>query len=219
MKRLVDIQFSTIIMSSALSYYTLFVGVAVIMTHLRGAESFTLRPIASSSASVKDSHEKSTAIDRPERRQHTQIKSAEGDLAAAAPPIADGYVGGRLVTQRSPVTYKRRAHSDGHVPSDSFDLSDSDQVEAVVSIQIVKQDLPSAGIVIEDNNIHSHSECRPRKIHHLPANRVPPLDQQWQLVKQFIVSDYYFGELDELAKEHFLQKMLKALISQQSQKN
>jgi hypothetical protein len=194
------------------------------MTHLRGAESFTLRRIASSSASVKDSHEKSTAaaaIDRPERnsRQHTQIKSTEGDLAAAAAPIADGYVGGRLVTQRSPVTDKRRAHSDGHAPSDSFDLSDSDQVEAVVSIQIVKQDLPSAGIVIEDNNIHSHLENRPRKIHHLPANRVPSLGQQWQLVKQFIVSDYYFGELDELAKEHFLQKMLKGLISQQSQKN
>lgn len=196
------------------------------MTHLRGAESFTLRRIASSSASVKDSHEKSTAaatIDRPERnsRQHTQIKSTEGDLAAAAAPIAVGYVGGRLVTQQSPVTDKRRAHSDGHVPSDSFDLSDSDQVEAVVSIQIVKQDLPSAGIVIEDNNIHSHSQYRPaRKIYHLPANRVPlGLGQQWQLVKQFIVSDYYFGELDELAKEHFLQKMLKGLISQQSQKN
>lgn len=190
------------------------------MTHLRGAESFTLRRIASSSTIVKDSHEKSTAAaatDRPERnsRQDTQIKSAEGDLAAA---IA-GYVGGRLVTQRSPVTDKRRAHSDGHVPSDSFDLSDSDQVEAVVSIQIVKQDLPSAGIVIEDNNIHSHSEYRPRKIHHLTANRVPSLGQQWQLVKQFIVSDYYFGELNELAKEHFLQKMLKGLISQQSQKN
>ncbi|EFX85241.1 hypothetical protein DAPPUDRAFT_313923 [Daphnia pulex] len=194
------------------------------MTHLRGAESFTLRRIASSS--VKDSHEKSTAavtIDRPERnsRQHTQIKSAEGDLAtAAAAPIA-GYVGGRLLTQRSPVTDKRRAHSDGHVPSDSFDLSDSDQVEAVVTIQIVKQDLPSAGIAIEDNNIHSHLlEYRARKIHHLPSNRVPlGLGQQWQLVKQFIVSDYYFGELDELAKEHFLQKMLKAFISQQSQKN
>lgn len=192
------------------------------MTHLRGAESFTLRRIASSSAIVKDSHEKSTAAaatDRPERnsRQDTQIKSAEGDLAAVAAPIA-GYVGGRLVTQRSPVTDKRRAHSDGHVPSDSFDLSDSDQVEAVVSIQIVKQDLPSAdGIVIEDNNIHSHSEYRPRKIHHLTANRVTSLGQQWQLVKQFIVSDYYFGELNELAKEHFLQKMLKGLISQQSQ--
>lgn len=165
----------------------------MILTHLRGAQSFALgrSPIASSRVNVEDySHAKSTAID--------QIKTTEGDFAD-----------GRFIHRSAPALATSR-HSR---QMSEFELGggDSSEVEAVVSIQVVERNLP-VGMVVgrEGNEIHADQS---RNIHQLPAEQVP-LGQQWHLLKQFIVSDYYFGELDELAKQHFLQKMLEALISQ-----
>ena len=183
------------------------------MTHFKETQSFnpgrtSMTRMASSV--VEDSHETSTAIDG-RKEEVTRIKTAEGEIDIhgdyynGGPSSLDGHHQTAIISQKS-------------VDLDQFNLRD--EVVADVIIQIVKEDLPVSNRNVEDNEI-SHAEnsvksVKPDAIHYLPTGKVAiPIDEQWHFVKEFITSDSQFRELDVFSKEHFLQKMLRALISQE----
>lgn len=103
------------------------------------------------------------------------------------------------------------------------------ETEAIVSIQVTKQDIhKSAGFTIEQkdnavdgNFLEYNNELQgaiqtpwSSELHPLPMEGfIQPED--WLLVKDFIMDDYLFGELDESAREYFLQRILSGLIMSQ----
>ena len=186
------------------------------MTHFKETQSFnhgrtSVTRMASSNV-VKDSHETSTAIDG-RLEEDTRIKTTEGEIDIhhgyyynGGPSSLDGHHQTAIISQKS-------------VDLDRFNLRD--EVVADVIIQIVKEDLPVSNRNVEDHNEISHAEnsvnsMKSDAIHYLPTGKVAiPIDEQWHFVKEFITSDSHFRELDDYSKEHFLRKMLRALISQE----
>ena len=112
--------------------------------------------------------------------------------------------------------------ADGHkldyaVEENFRDDDFSSEMEAVVSFQVVKKDLPAPTRIDAQLSLKYDSKELIKVAMNDLAARIVPLDQQWNFVKEFITSDYYFEELDELSKEHFLQRMHKGLIYQSQQ--
>lgn len=171
------------------------------MTILRGTESF---PVGRSRSLVNESR---------------NLRMAKGDVNR--PLLADSH---------RPAGYDDKAKNLARVGTYQFPLRDDSiptEVEAVISIQVTKEDIQKSAntrlIIEQDDNavdsLEPHNNGRPNQaldleLRHLPTKGfIEP--EHWLLVKDFVMDDYLFGELDSSAREFFLQRILTGLILSQ----
>ncbi|KAI9561488.1 hypothetical protein GHT06_012446 [Daphnia sinensis] len=173
----------------------------VLVTMLRGTASF---PVSRSRSTVESRHLRmGDGVGRP--------------LLADSHPLAGYDDKAKSLTRDGIHQFPLR---DDFIPS---------EVEAIISIQVTKEDIQKPAntklIVEQDDNavdsLEHQNNGRPNpaldvELRHLPTEGfIQP--EHWLLVKDFVMDDYLFGELDASTREYFLQRILSGLILSQHQ--
>ncbi|XP_057372523.1 uncharacterized protein LOC130693409 [Daphnia carinata] len=174
---------------------TMIFAATILVTILRGTESF---PVSRSRSTVHESR---------------HIKMGKG---VDRPLLAESH---------RPAGYDDKAKSLARDGIRQFPLRDDfipSEVEAIISIQVTKQDIQNPAntmlIIEQDNNVVDSLEPNNGRPNHA-LGRLPTdgfiQPEHWLLVKDFVMDDYLFGELDASTREFFLQRILSGLILSQ----